>query len=61
MSYYQFNRQEILQKNKEKLFLRKNCWVLFTEQRNNKKKTKNRYRNLTDEEKQAKKNQKYDY
>ena len=38
MSYYWFSRQEILQKAKEK-YSKESCWVLFTKQRSDKKKT----------------------
>ena len=49
MSYYQFNKKEILQKAKEKYCKRKGCWILFKKQRKTKRKVKNRYNNLPEE------------
>ena len=46
MSYW----QEII-KNSKKIYSKKGCWVLFTKQRSNKEKSKNRYKNLSKEEK----------
>ena len=40
MSYYWFNRQEILQKAKEKYSKEKSCSVLCTKQRSYKRKVK---------------------
>ena len=50
MSYYQFKKQEILQKAKER-YSKKGCWVLFTNKEAIKEKSKNRYKNLSEEEK----------
>ena len=61
MSYYQFNRQEILQKAKKNFSKEKNAEYYLLNKEAIKKKTKNRYRNLADEEKQAKKNKKNYY
>ena len=47
MSYYQFNKREILQKAKKK--------------KEKKEKSKNKYKNMTDEEKQAKKEYQRNY
>ena len=40
MSYYQFNRPEILRKKKRKIFKRKSFLVLFRKQRGDKRKVK---------------------
>ena len=51
MSYYWFNRHEILQNAKERYSKEKSCWGLFTKQRTIKEKSKNGYRNMSKEEK----------
>ena len=51
MGYYWFNWQEIKKKSKKNIFLRKSCWILFTKQKNYKNKERDRYRNLSEEEK----------
>ena len=57
MSYYQFNKKEVLQKQKAKKNQSKEIAAEYYLQNNEviKKKIKNRYKNLADEEKQAKK------
>ena len=51
MSYYQFNRQEILQKAKER-YSKENAAEYYLKNKEVKKeKAKNRYRNLSEEEK----------
>ena len=40
MSYYWFNRHEIMQKAKERHSKEKGCWALFKKQRTNKRKVK---------------------
>ena len=52
MSYYQFNKKEILQKAK-KNYSKENAAEYYLL---NKEPIKKRYKNMTDEEKQAKKN-----
>ena len=56
MSYYQFNKQEILQKAMKNYSKEKNseCYLLNKEAI--KKKQKNRYKNMTDEKNRQKKN-----
>ena len=50
MSYYQFNRQEILQKAKEK-YSKEKAAEYYLKNKEVKKKARNRYRNLSEEEK----------
>ena len=50
MSYYWFNRKEILQKAIER-YSKKSFWVLLTKQRSNKRKVKESLQNLSKEEK----------
>ena len=51
MSYYQFNRQEILQKAKEKYSKEKAAEYYLKNKEVIKEKARNRYRNLSEEEK----------
>ena len=51
MSYYQFNRQEILQKAKEKYSKEKAAEYYLKNKEVIKEKTRNCYRNLSEEEK----------
>ena len=51
MSYYQFNRQEILQKAKEKYSKEKAAEYYLKNKEVIKEKTRNHYRNLSEEEK----------
>ena len=51
MSYYQFNRQEILQKPKEKCSKEKAAECYLKNKEVIKEKARNRYRNLSEEEK----------
>ena len=51
MSYYWFNRQEILQKAKERYSKEKAVEPLFRKQRSYKRKVKRQYKNLSQEEK----------
>ena len=55
MSFYQFNRQEILEKAKKNFSKEKAAQYYLLKEEAIKKKTKNKYKNMTDEEKQAKK------
>ena len=50
MSYYQFNRQEILQKAKEKFSKEKAAEYYLKNKEVLKEKVRNRYRNLSEEE-----------
>ena len=50
MSYYQFNRQEILQKSKEKYSKEKAAEYYLKNKEVVKEKVRNRYRNLSEEE-----------
>ena len=50
MSYYQFNRQEILQKAKEKFSKEKAAEYYLKNKEVVKEKVRNRYRNLSEEE-----------
>ena len=62
MSYYQFNRQEILQKSKEKYSKEKAAEYYIQNKEAFKEKARNRYRNLPEEEKnKIKKYQKKKY
>ena len=56
MSYYQFNRQEILQKAKKNYSKEKAAEYYLLNKEAIKKNTKNRYKNMTDKEKKQKKN-----
>ena len=51
--YYWFNRKELLKKAQDKYH--KSCFVLSEKQRNNKKREKERYRSMTDIERNEKK------
>ena len=51
MSYYQFDRQEILQKAKEKYSKEKAVEYYLKKKEAIKEKARNRYRNLSEEEK----------
>ena len=51
MSYYQFNRQEILQKAKEKYSKEKAAEYYLQNKEALKEKARDRYRNLSEEEK----------
>ena len=51
MSYYQFDRQEILQKGKEKYSKEKAAEYYLKKKEAIKEKARNRYRNLSEEEK----------
>ena len=51
MSYYQFNRQEILQKGKERYSREKADEYYLKNKKVIKEKARNRYRNLPEEEK----------
>ena len=51
MSYYQFNRHEILQKAKEKFSKEKAAECYLQNKKVIKEKSKNRYKNLSQEEK----------
>ena len=51
MSYYQFNRQEILQKAKEEYSKKKAAEYYLKNKEVIKEKARNRYRNLPEEEK----------
>ena len=51
MSYYQFNRQEILQKAKEKYSKKKAAEYYLKKKEVIKEKARNPYRNLSEEEK----------
>ena len=51
MSYYQFNRQEILQKSKEKCSKEKAAEYYIQNKEAFKENARNRYRNLPEEEK----------
>ena len=51
MSYYQFNRQEILQKVKQKYSKEKTTQYYLKSKDVIKEKARNRYRNLSEEEK----------
>ena len=51
MSYYQFDRQEILQKAKEKYSKEKAAEYYLKKKEAIKEKERNRYRNLSEEEK----------
>ena len=58
MSYYQFNRNEILQKAKKNYSKEKDAKYYLRNKeaiKKDKKKKKNRYKNMKDKEKQAKK------
>ena len=55
MSYYQFNRQEILQKAKKNYSKEKAAEYYLLNKEAIKKNTKNRYKNMTDKEKKQKK------
>ena len=50
MSYYQFNRQEILQKAKEKYSKEKTAEYYLQNKEALKQKARDRYRNLSEEE-----------
>ena len=52
MCYYQFKRQEILQKAKEKYSKEKNAEYYFQNKDAMKEKSKHPYKNLSEEEKQ---------
>ena len=56
MSYYQFNRQEILQKAKKNYSKEKAAEYYLLNKEAIKKNKKNRYKNMTDKEKKQKKN-----
>ena len=60
MSYYQFNRQKILQKAKKNYSKGKAAKYYIANKEASKKKTKNRYKNKTDKKKKQtqKENQK---
>ena len=51
MSYYQFNRQKILQKAKKNYSKGKAAKYYIATKEASKKKTKNRYKNMTDKKK----------
>ena len=51
MSYYQFNKQEILQKGKERYSKEKAVEYYLQNKEALKEKARNRYRNLSEEEK----------
>ena len=51
MSYYQFNRQKILQKTKKNYSKGKAAKYYIANKEASKKKTKNRYKNMTDKKK----------
>ena len=51
MSYYQFNRQEILQKAKERYSKEKAAEYYLKNKEAIKEKARNRYKNLSEEEK----------
>ena len=51
MSFYQFNRQEILQKAKERYYKEKAAEYYLKNKEVKKEKARNRYRNLSEEEK----------
>ena len=51
MSYYQFNRQEILQKVKERYYKEKAAEYYLKNKEVKKEKARNCYRNLSEEEK----------
>ena len=51
MSYYQFNREEILQKAKDRYFKEKTAEYYLKNKEAIKRKSKNRYKNLSKEEK----------
>ena len=51
MSYYQFNRQEILQKAKERYSKEKEAEYYFKNKEAIKEKSKNQYKNLSKKEK----------
>ena len=51
MSYYQFSRQKILQKAKERYLKEKAAEYYLKDKEVIKEKAKNRYRNLSEEEK----------
>ena len=51
MSYYQFNRQKILQKAKKNYSKGKAAKYYIANKEASKKKTKNRYKNMTDKKK----------
>ena len=51
MSYYQFNRQEILEKAKERYSKEKAAEYYLKSKETIKEKSKNRYKNLSKEEK----------
>ena len=51
MSYYQFNRQKILQKAKKNYSKGKAAKYYIANKEASKKKTKNRYKNVTDKKK----------
>ena len=55
MSYYQFNRQEILQKAKERYFKEKSATHYLQNKEVIKEKSKNQYKNLSQEEKDKEK------
>ena len=55
MSYYQFKKKEVLQKAKKNQSKEKAAKYYLQNNEVIKKKIKNRYKNLADEEKQAKK------
>ena len=56
MSYYQFNRNEILQKAKKNYSKEKDAkYYLRNKEAIKKDKKKNRYKNMKDKEKQSKK------
>ena len=61
MSFYQFNRQEILQKAKKNYSKEKATSYYLLKEEAIKKKSKNKYKNMTDEEKQAKKEYQKNY
>ena len=56
MSYYQFNKQEILQKAMKNYSKEKNSEYYLLNKEAIKKKQKNRYKNMTDEKNRQKKN-----
>ena len=56
MSYYKFNRQEILQKAKKNYSKEKAAEYYLLNKEAIKKNAKNRYKNMTDKEKKQKKN-----
>ena len=61
MSYYQFNRQEILQKEKERYSEEKAAEYYLQNKEAIKDKARDHYRNLSEEEKKIKEYQKRKY